>query len=233
MAHAFVADVAAPVLDEEDRHHLERVLRLRAGEEVTVADGRGGWRACEWSDGGVLVPVAEPEQRPAPAPPITVAFALTKGDKPETAVQKLTEVGVDRIIPFTAGRSVARWEGERAERHLVRLRKVAREAAMQSRRAHLPVVDSVTDFATVAALPGAALADAGGAPPSLAHAVILVGPEGGWTEHERGAGLPAVGLGVNVLRAETAAIVAGGLLAALRAGLVDHGGSLPSGGPST
>lgn len=228
MAHAFVADVAAPVLDDEDRHHLERVLRLRAGEEVTVSDGRGGWRVCEWSAGGVLVPVDEPEHRPPPSPPITVAFALTKGDKPETAVQKLTEVGVDRIIPFTAGRSVARWEGERAERHLTRLRKVAREAAMQCRRAHLPVVDPVTDFATVAALPGATLADAGGGPPSLEHPVVLVGPEGGWTDLERGAGIPAVGLGVNVLRAETAAIVAGGLLAALRAGLVDHGGSLPS-----
>ena len=233
MAHAFVADVAAPVLDVDDRHHLARVLRLRAGEEITVSDGRGGWRACTWTEGGVLVPIGEPEHRPAPAPAITVAFALTKGDKPETAVQKLTEVGVDRIIPFTAGRSVARWEGERADRHVTRLRKVAREAAMQSRRAHLPVVDAVTDFATVAALPGAVLADAGGGPPSLERPVILVGPEGGWTEEERGVGLPAVGLGSNVLRAETAAIVAGGLLAALRAGLVDHGGSLPFGGLST
>jgi len=142
-------------------------------------------------------------------------------------VQKLTELGVDRIVPFAAARSVARWDGDRAERHVARLRKVAREAAMQCRRAHLPVVDDVVDFATAAAIPGACLADAGGAPPSLDRAVVLVGPEGGWSDEERSAGLPTVGLGAHVLRAETAALTAGALLGALRAGLVDHAGSLP------
>lgn len=232
-AHVFVADVADPVLDDDDRHHLERVLRLRAGEAVTVADGRGGWRACAFAAGGTLEPVGEVEHRPAPSPTITVAFALTKGAKPETAVQKLTEVGADRIIPFAAGHSVARWEGERAGRHVARLRKVAREAAMQCRRAHLPVVEEVATFAEVAALAGACLADAGGAPPSLERPVVLVGPEGGWTDAERAAGLPAVALGPHVLRAETAAITAGALLAALRDGLVFHAGSLPGGSSST
>ncbi|MCU1376655.1 MAG: Ribosomal small subunit methyltransferase, partial [Actinomycetia bacterium] len=140
-AHVFVADVAAPVLDDDDRHHLERVLRLRDGEAVTVADGRGGWRACVFVAGGSLRPEADVTHVPAPHPPIAVAFALTKGEKPETAVLKLTELGVDRIVPFAAGRSVARWDGDRAAKHVARLRKVAREAAMQSRRAHLPVVD--------------------------------------------------------------------------------------------
>jgi len=225
--HVFVADVAAPVLDDEDRHHLERVLRTRVGEEVTVADGRGGWRRCAFTAGGGLEPVGEVEQRPAPMPAITVAFALTKGEKPETAVQKLTELGVDRIVPFAAARSVARWDGDRAERHVARLRKVAREAAMQSRRAQLPIVDDVVDFAAAAAIPGACLADAGGAPPSLDRPVVLVGPEGGWSDEERAAGLPTVGLGPFVLRAETAALTAGALLGALRAGFVDHAGSLP------
>lgn len=233
MPHVFVADVAAPVLGGDDRHHLERVLRTRVGEEVTVSDGRGGWRVCAYAAGGALEAVGAVETRPAPWPPITVAFALTKGEKPETAVQKLTELGVDRIIPFAAARSVARWEGERADRHVARLRKVAREAAMQSRRAHLPVVDDVTDFDAVARLAGACLAEAGGEPPSLDRPVILVGPEGGWSDDERAHGLPAVGLGPNVLRAETAALVAGALLGALRAGLVNHPGSLPRGAPST
>jgi 16S rRNA (uracil1498-N3)-methyltransferase len=89
------------------------------------------------------------------------------------------------------------------------------------------VVEDVTDFATVAALVGACLADAGGGPPSLALPVVLVGPEGGWSEEERAVGLPAVGLGPHVLRAETAALAAGALLAALRAGHVHHAGSLP------
>lgn len=226
-AHVFVADVGAPALDDDDRHHLARVLRLRVGEEVTVADGRGGWRVCAFAAGATLEPRGEVELRRAATPPITVAFAVTKGSKPETAVQKLTEVGVDRIIPFAAGHSVARWDGERADRHVARLRKVAREAAMQSRRAHLPVVEEVASFAVVAALPGACLADAGGSAPSLERPVILVGPEGGWTDAERSAGLPAVGLGPHVLRAETAAITAGAVLVALREGLVLHAGSLP------
>lgn len=226
MPHVFVASVDAPELAAEDRHHLERVLRTRIGEEVTVADGRGGWRTCTFAAGGSLEPAGEVQHRPAPAPPITVAFALTKGEKPEIAVQKLTELGVDRIVPFAAARSVARWEGERAEKHVARLRKVAREAAMQSRRAWLPQVDEVVPFAVAAALPGACLADAGGAPPSLDRPVVLVGPEGGWSAEELAAGLPAVALGGQVLRAETAAIAAATLLGALRAGLVAHGGSL-------
>jgi 16S rRNA (uracil1498-N3)-methyltransferase len=227
--HVFVADVAAPVLDEEDRHHLERVLRVRVGEEVTVADGRGGWRVCSYLAGGQLEPVAAVEERGRSSPPITVAFAVTKGDRPEVVVQKLTELGVDRIVPFRAARSVARWDGERAARHVARLRKVAREAAMQSRRAYVPDVEDVVDFASVAALPGATLADAGGAAPSLALPVVLIGPEGGWSDSERGFGLPTVGLGSHVLRAETAAIAAATLLGALRDGLIEHGGSLPSG----
>lgn len=227
MPHVFVADVAAPELDDDDRHHLERVLRVRAGEEVTVADGRGGWRRCELVPGGVLVPIAEPETRPRPTPEVTIAFALTKGEKPELAVQKLTEIGVDRIVPFVAGRSIVRWDEERAARNLARLRRVAREAAMQSRRVYLPDVSDISDFGAVAALPGATLADAGGHPPSLHRPVVLVGPEGGWTDAERSAGLAMAALGPHVLRAETAAIVAGALLIGLREGLIQHAGSLP------
>ena len=104
---------------------------------------------------------------------------------------------------------------------------------MQSRRAHLPVVDEVTTFAVAAAMPGACLADAGGAPPSLALPVVLIGPEGGWSDEERAVGLPSVALGGQVLRAETAAIAAATLLGALRAGFVTHGGSLPSEHPTT
>lgn len=223
----------APSLDDDDRHHLERVLRLRAGEEVTVADGRGGWRRCAFAAGGVLEPLGPVEHREPPAPAITVAFALTKGEKPELTVQKLTEVGADRIIPFAAARSVARWDGERAAKHLVRLRRVAREAAMQSRRAFVPEVAPLTTFAEVAELAGACRADAGGSPPTLALPVVLIGPEGGWSDEEAAGSLPVVGLGPNVLRAETAAITAGAVLAALRSGVVEHAGSLPYGAPDT
>ena len=98
---------------------------------------------------------------------------------------------------------------------------------MQSRRAYLPEVGDVLPFADVVALPGACRADLGGAPPSLDHPLVLVGPEGGWTDEERSSSVPVIGLGTQVLRAETAAITAGALLTALRAGLVHHAGSLP------
>jgi 16S rRNA (uracil1498-N3)-methyltransferase len=227
-AHVFVADLETLALDPADEHHLARVLRLRDGEPVTAADGAGLWRPCRWA-GGALEPVGDVAADDPPRPAITVAFALTKGERPEVAVQKLTEVGVDRIVPFAADRSVARWDAERAGRNLDRLRRVAREAAMQSRRAFLPEVADLATFDEVAALPGACLADAGGEPPSLTRPTVLVGPEGGWSDRERAAGLPTVALGPHVLRAETAAIVAGALVVALRAGLChDHPGSLPA-----
>jgi 16S rRNA (uracil1498-N3)-methyltransferase len=226
VAHAFVADPEAPELDDDDRHHLLRVLRVRPGEEVTVSDGAGRWRACRMGPGGVLEPAGEVEVVPRPRPAVGVGVALTKADRPEIAIQKLTELGVDRILPFVADRSVVRWEGERAVRHVARLRRVAREAAVQARLAFLPDVADLTDFPSVAALPGVARCDRGGAPPSLDRPLLLVGPEGGWSDAERDGGLPAVGLGPTILRAETAAIAAGALLTALRAGaVVARGGS--------
>ena len=183
-----------------------------------MSDGAGGLRRCRF--GPKLEPVAQVERVPRPEPPVTVAFAVVKGQRPEWAVRKLTEIGVDRIVPLLAARSVVRWPPGDAGGHLARLRRVAREAAMQSRRAWLPVVDPVAPFSAVAAEAGAALAHPGGGPPSLDRPVVLVGPEGGWDERELAAGLPRVGLGPSVLRAETAAVVAGALLCALRAGVV-------------
>lgn len=219
-AHAFVTDLALPALEPDDDHHLTRVLRLRPGDRITVADGRGCWRRAVVTADRALEPVGPVEIEAALEPVITIAFALVKGERPELVVQKLTEVGVDRIVPFAAARSVVRWDAERATRNVVRLRRVAREAAMQCRRAWLPLVDAPVPFATAAALPGAALADIGGAGPGLDHPVLLAGPEGGWSPAERAAGLPTVDLGPHVLRAETAAVVAGALLVAIRSRLV-------------
>lgn len=218
-AHAFVDDLDTPELRPDDRHHLERVLRLRRGAAVTVADGAGAWRVVRF--GPVLEPDGPVQHEPQPEPPVGVAFAVVKRDRPELVVQKLTELGVDRITPFTAARSVVRWDADRAGRHADRLRRVAREAAMQSRRCRLPTVDGVRSWDDVAALPGAARCDRTGTRgPSLAHPTLLVGPEGGWDPSETPAQVPVVTLGTTVLRAETAAILAGGLLVALRTGLV-------------
>jgi 16S rRNA (uracil1498-N3)-methyltransferase len=226
-AHVFVDSLAPSWLElgEEDRHHLERVLRLRPGEEVTASDGRGHWCRCRYAGSGRLEVEGPAEFVEAASPTITIGFALTKGDRPEWIVQKLTEVGVDHIAPFVGMRSVVRWDSERAGRHVERLRTVARGAAMQSRRVWLPSVADVSNFDTVATGLAArgALAQPGGGALSLARPAMLIGPEGGFTEAEAGCGLPAVDLGPSVLRAETAALTAGILLCALRVGLVSIG----------
>jgi 16S rRNA (uracil1498-N3)-methyltransferase len=209
----FVADVGSPVLAAPDDHHVRRVLRLRAGDPLTVGDGAGRWRSARLGAAGVE-PTGPVEQASAPDPPLTVGFALVKGDRPELIVQKLTELGVDRIVPLRAGRSVVRWDHERATKAVERLRAVARAAAAQCRRPHLPEVVPVTGLAAVAVGPGIALAARGGEPLGADHRTVLVGPEGGWTDEELLVGAPLVDLGPHVLRAETAAIAAGVLLVA-------------------
>jgi 16S rRNA (uracil1498-N3)-methyltransferase len=196
------------------------VLRLPVGSVVTVSDGRGSWRPCVLRNDPSLSVDGAVVHDPAPQPPITVAFALVKGERPELAVQKLTEVGVDRIAPFVAERSVVRWDEAKAARQGERWREIARQAAMQCRRTRLPRVDALATFAEVAALPDAVRADVTGGPPALDRPVVLVGPEGGWSRAEVDAALPSVRLGPNVLRAETAAITAGAIFAAIRSGLI-------------
>jgi 16S rRNA (uracil1498-N3)-methyltransferase len=210
---AFVADLDAPELSSDDRHHLERVRRLRTGDALTVADGAGRFRAARF--GPALVIDGDVTGSPPPARPVTIAFALTKGDKPELVVQKLVEIGVDRIVPFVAARTIVRWEPAKEARQLDRWRVIAREAAAQAHRPRWATVDPVTTFAAVAALPGATLAhpDGGALGPAT---TLLIGPEGGWADDEEGAGLPLASIGPHVLRAETAALVAGALAVAGR-----------------
>jgi len=205
----FVDDLEVPVLSADDRHHLERVLRLRSGDALTAGDGAGRFRPTRLADplviDGDIVALA------APSPAITVAFALTKGDKPELVVQKLVEIGVDRIVPFVAERTVVRWDDTKVTRNVQRWRAIAREAAAQAHRPHLAEVADVTSFGELAARPGAALAhpegteaaDWGDAFP----ATVLVGPEGGWSPEEELAVPSWVRVGPHILRAETAALV--------------------------
>jgi len=210
-----------PVIGDDELHHLRRVRRLRDGDVITVGDGRGRWRAV--CLGPVLAPCGPIVADPALRPQITVAFAPAKGDRPDWVVQKLTELGVDRIVPLRTTRGVVRWNDERAPRHVARLRRVAREAAAQSRRTWLPEVTMPVELAEALRWDGVALADAvadDGGWPSLHHPTVLVGPEGGWAAEERvsaaNLGVPVVRLGPHVLRAETAAVAAGVLLVAER-----------------
>lgn len=212
---------------DTDRHHLERVLRLRPGQPVVASDGAGRWRSCEWALNGRLEAAGPVVTEPEPVPGVVVGFAVLKGDRTDWVIQKLTELGVDRLVPLVAERSVVRWEpgSERALRQTERWRSVAREAAMQSRQVRLPVVEEVRGLAevvsdlTASGMP-ATMAEPGGRHPSLERPAVLVGPEGGWSPAELGLGLPTVGLGASVLRGETATLAAAVLLCGLRSRLI-------------
>lgn len=215
--HVLVDDVDVPVLGDHAAHHLAKVRRLRDGDALTVTDGRGAWRTARFRGRAEVEPDGPVVTVSHPAPELTVAFALTKSDKPDLVVQKLTELGIDRIVPFRAERSVVRWDEAKAGRHHERLVAIARAACEQSHRCWVPVVEPVTDVADLAAR-GALRLDRGPVGVSLERPVVAVGPEGGWSPAERAALPDAAGLGPHVLRAETAAITAGALLGAMRSG---------------
>ena len=215
------SDIGVPA---EAHHHFARVLRLKPGERVSVTDGRGGFRFAvvtfNFASSGSLEPTSEPIQVATRAVPLAIGLALVKGEKPELAVQKLTELAVDRIVLFEAEHSVVRWNPEKAAKNIERLRLVSREALQQSRGCFLPSVEWA-DLQNLAAEPGVARADLGGSSPSLhQHQMVLIGPEGGWSESERELLPNAVSLASTVLRAETAAIVAAALYVALREKIV-------------
>jgi 16S rRNA (uracil1498-N3)-methyltransferase len=233
-AMVFVSSLDSPVLESADIRHLLDALRLRPGEPVVLSDGAGRWRPCRVSPAttgraaramdpsAIVVADGEVITQEATAPRLTVAFTPVKGDRPEWVVQKLTELGVDAIVPLHTRRSVVRWEGDRSERAVERFRRVALEASAQCRRPRLPEILPVSTLDDLAAITGTApaLAHPGGLPPTLEHQVVAVGPEGGWDDTELGGPGGLVGLGPTVLRAETAAVVVGTLLCALRAALV-------------
>jgi 16S rRNA (uracil1498-N3)-methyltransferase len=204
-AHVVVDDLSTPVLADDDAHHLFRVLRLGDGELVSVTDGRGAWRLCR-AIGGTLEIATDIEREPPPAAPVTVGLAIPKADRPEWIVQKLTELGVDRIVWLHAERSVVRWDERRATKHRTKLARVAVEAVQQCRRLTVPEITGpvpALDF-----LPGAVAAEPGGPPDDGRHSVVAIGPEGGWTDRELTAAVGRVSFGPTVLRVETAALVA-------------------------
>jgi 16S rRNA (uracil1498-N3)-methyltransferase len=207
-AQVLVDDVAAPSLNDATAHHVLRVLRLRDGEAVSVTDGAGRWRICRIS-GEAVVPDGEIAIQRRCSDPITIALAIPKSDRPDWVVQKLTELGVGRIVLLHTARSVVHWEGDRGERQVAKLRKVAVEALQQSRGVWLPEVTGPLPALDV--LPRAVAAEPCGRPLDRDDRVIAIGPEGGWTKQELDAAAGTVQLVGNVLRVDTAAVVAGAL----------------------
>jgi 16S rRNA (uracil1498-N3)-methyltransferase len=221
------------VLDGDPHRHLVKVLRLQAGSDVQIFDGGGteieakvlavGPRTIELELG--------PRRAVALAPAsITLLQAVAKGDRMDLIVQKATELGVARIVPVLAERSVAKPRAGRTRRW----QTIAQEAARQSGRADVPeVADPLTLAEAVAGAPAGArfvlweeehgqslrrLLDGSAGAISL-----LVGPEGGFAVQEvveaRTQGFTPVGLGPRILRVETAAIVAIALVQAAAGGL--------------
>ncbi|MDO0927780.1 16S rRNA (uracil(1498)-N(3))-methyltransferase [Streptomyces sp. TG1A-8] len=220
------------VLDGPEGRHAVSVKRLRPGEDVVLTDGRGRWtqgvvQAAEGRDRLVVGDLEPVREEPPPAPRITVVQALPKGDRGELAVETMTEVGVDAIVPWQASRCITQWRGERGPKALGKWRSTAREAGKQSRRVRFPeVTDPVTTKQVGALLAGAAFAAVlheGGAErlaaaplPEDGEIVLVVGPEGGVSPEElalfEAAGARPHVLGPTVLRTSTAGTAAAALL---------------------
>ena len=208
------------------------MLRLAPGERVRVGDGRGAVveaEVLEASGAGLRVRVTARHEVPEPAPELVLVQALPKGDRGPLAVELATELGVDRIVPWSASRCVARWQEDRAEKGVARWRAVARAAAKQSRRPRVPEVAALASTREVCGLLGDAdlavvLHEQARRPmsaltvPNSGTVVVVVGPEGGITDGEavafRAAGAELARLGPEVLRTSTAGAAA---LAALSA----------------
>ncbi len=226
-------------LVQGDIHHLRDVLRLGPGDVIVVAFAGTAHQVrlseVEPHVSGVMLA----EVPAAMLPRVTLAQGIAKGEKMDDIVRQTTEIGVARIVPFAAERSVVRLDASKAAARTVRWRKIAAEAAKQSQRTDVPaVLDVVTSASLGAALAGSVVLvcweDADGAPGIAAaleaiallpqtDVAVVVGPEGGLTAQEVrrlvSAGATAVSLGGTILRTETAGVVACALAVHARGGL--------------
>jgi 16S rRNA (uracil1498-N3)-methyltransferase len=218
------ADDRLLLLGDEGRH-AARVRRIGVGESVAVSDGHGTVADCvvaEVRSDGLVLSVLRRRTEPEPEPRLVVVQALPKGERAELAVEILTELGVDEIVPWSAARSVAQWRGERAAKGRQRWQRTAQEAAKQSRRARVPLIAEPATTVMVTARLGvarglvlheeASLPLAECALPETGEIVLVVGPEGGVAPDELAAfadaGAEVVRLGAPVLRTSTAGAAA-------------------------
>lgn len=233
-----VPDVGALAAVEGDEgFHAATVRRIRPGEALVLADGAGTIADCVVEETGkrtLTARVLDRRTAPPPSPRVTVVQAIPKSERSELAVELATEAGADEFIAWQAERCVARWDGDRAAKGLRRWRAVARSAARQSRRPHIPVVEGPMSTAELTGylterVAGGALALAlhesadqplADRPVATAKSIVLViGPEGGISDAELAAlakaGAEPVRLGPTVLRTSTAAAVGLGAIGVL------------------
>ena len=218
-------------LDGDEGFHAVSVQRMKIGNSLMLADGEGKLAHCEVEEveGKSLLraKVLALTITPPPQPRVVVVQALPKGDRGELAVELLTEVGVDVIVPWAAQRCIVKWEGEKAEKGVKKWRTAAREASKQSRRANVPQVTNLAQTSDVARLISETshafvLHETG--PVKLSSAsiplqgdvLLVVGPEGGLTDDELQQFTEQSGkivrLGPTILRTSTAGTVAAGIV---------------------
>ena len=236
-ARFFCPEVRAPgqqlTLTGEEFHHLRHVLRLQAGDTLSLFDGAGrGFAASlvEIERQSAVLEVGA-EEVPSPESPfhIHLAVALAKGEKLDLVIQKGTELGVFAFHPLVTRRAELKLDPDRAENRMKRWRRVALEACKQSGRSRIPGILPTADLATFLQCelplhrivldpggPSASVVLRGEAFRAATSALAAVGPEGGWSdqelEHFHQSGFQRMCLGPRILRAETAAIMAVGVL---------------------
>ncbi len=209
----------------EDARHLTRVLRAEPGRQYEISDSRAAYLAeiVEARGERVVFRVLEPVASPEPPVRVTLLAALIKFDRFEWMIEKATELGVERIVPFEAART-EKGLFEAAAKRRERWYRIAREASQQARRVRAPEIAAPARWKSALTTPADCryVLEEGTAPALLrvlpaerstgASVNLLLGPEGGWTEEERAesaaAGWRPVSLGPQVLRAETAAAAA-------------------------
>jgi 16S rRNA (uracil1498-N3)-methyltransferase len=138
------------IIDEEDRHHIVKVMRMQLGDQIICVDQDGKQAVCalaEITDTSVVADVVQWKEIASELPiSITIASGLPKGDKLEWIIQKGTELGAHQFLPFSAARSVVKWDEKKATKKIDRWQKIAKEAAEQSHRAFLPEVFNSISF---------------------------------------------------------------------------------------
>ena len=211
----------------EDAVHITKSLRMSVGEVITLCGNDKSEYPCiieHISSDGVQVKVSDSyECTHEPDIKVTLFFALTKGDKPETVIQKSVELGVHKIIPMMTERCISRPDKKSMDKKITRYQKIALQAAMQSRRGIIPEVGELTELVQAAKDIGnfykAILFYEGGGEvlrniilPQDKKIAIFIGPEGGFEQKEaemlRNSGAAVATLGKRILRAETAPLAA-------------------------
>jgi len=212
-------------LDAEEAKHAISVRRMRVDEAIQLTDGRGlrvQGVVSEISPKSLMVKVATVTQEQSPATEITLIQALAKGDRDELAIQAATELGIMRVIPWQAERSISRWDAAKAAKGQVRWQVICDEAAKQSLRVWHPKVEPLADsqtlvkgfaeFDQVFVLDPTAIQGLASQKVFSSKIAVVVGPEGGIDESElslfEAAGAIRVGLGDSILRTSTAGVAA-------------------------